>query len=164
MPPSPRGFAAGIARSADLHNSRLPGRGWRVGDTELKRNWSASTGTKRWTVAAIGNMRGHAAGAIDDYLAFRTRLRTVLRGGSAQELGAFLRASGTRSGDPDLAAMGLAEELEELLHQLVLADVELADRHAASRTWLRARGRPVPPASRGYGQPNLRDERLRRSA
>jgi hypothetical protein len=115
-------------------------------------------------VLGTENARGHAARSIDDYLAFRARLRAVLASGDAQELGAFLRASGARTGDPELAAMGRAEGLQELLHRLILADVELAGRHAASRTWLRIHGRPVPPASRGYGRPNLRDERLRRSA
>ena len=115
-------------------------------------------------MAATWSAHGHAARTIDDYLAFRARLRTVLRSGSASELGVFLRANAARTGDPELAAMARVEGLEELLHRLILADVELADRHADSRNWLRRQGRPVPPASRGYGRPNLSGERLRRSA
>jgi hypothetical protein len=115
-------------------------------------------------MAGTWTARGHAARSIDDYLAFRTRLRTVLATGDARELGAFLRASGAHTGDAELAAMGRGEGLEELMHRLTLADAALADRHAASRAWLRLQGRPVPPASRGYGRPNLHDERLLRSA
>jgi hypothetical protein len=116
-------------------------------------------------VASSPPARGRSSRVVEDYLAFRAALRAVLRIGDADELGAFLRTSAMEMGDRELAAMGRNQRgLEELMHRLVLAEVELADLHGAARAWLRLRGRPVPPAARGYGRPNLQGERLLRTA
>lgn len=112
----------------------------------------------RWSAAAP------TARSIDEYLAFRAGLRAILSAGSAHALGAFLCASGEQMDDYELAALGRSDALEVLLHRLILADIALADHHAASRAWLRLHGLAVPPASRGYGHPNVQEERLLRTA
>lgn len=90
---------------------------------------------------------------IDAYLDFRSGLREVLRNGDPQVFKLFLRDAGNDLGDPDLRAMGRWDEeaLLPLMHRMILADRQLADRHAAARLWLRQHGLTVRVSPTGYG-------------
>ena len=104
--------------------------------------------------------------AAEAYLEFRARLRETLALGDVAAFRFFLSKEGHAQVDYDLVLMSREPEpdLAALMHRMVLADVELAEHHAESRTWLRRRGLAVPPASRGYGQPNARRPALARTA
>jgi hypothetical protein len=68
-----------------------------------------------------------------------TQLGTVLRTRDVLVLRAFLLQSAERFGDvkqvADVQAKS-ADELEELLHRMILARPDLEDLHRASREWL----------------------------
>jgi hypothetical protein len=68
-----------------------------------------------------------------------TRLGTVLRQRDIAVLRAFLLRSAERFGDPrqvDDVQTKSDDELEELLHRMIVARPDLADLHRASREWL----------------------------
>jgi hypothetical protein len=113
--------------------------------------------------ATVGPRAWNAAEA---YLDFRARLREMLALGDAGEFRAFLRQEGHAQSDYDLVLMSREPDpdFSVLMHRLILADAELAEHHVASRVWLRRHGFGVPPASRGYGQPNARRVELARTA
>ena len=68
-----------------------------------------------------------------------TRLGNVLRRRDTTALRAFLLQSAERFGDPrqvaDVQAKSV-DELEELLHRMIVARPDLEDLHRASREWL----------------------------
>ena len=70
---------------------------------------------------------------------YATQLGSVLRKRDAVALRAFLLQSAERFGDTkqvmDVQAKS-AEELEELLHRMIVARPDLEDLHRASREWL----------------------------
>ena len=74
---------------------------------------------------------------------YRVQLGTVLRQRDVRALRAFLLQSAQRYGDArqvdDVEAKS-EEELEELLHRMIVARNDLTDLHRASREWLFRRG------------------------
>jgi len=70
---------------------------------------------------------------------YRAQLGTVLRQRDVRALREFLLQSAQRYGDArqvdDVAAKS-EDELEELLHRMIVARNDLTDLHRASREWL----------------------------
>jgi hypothetical protein len=70
---------------------------------------------------------------------YRAQLGSVLRQRDVRALRAFLLQSAQRYGDArqvdDVEAKS-QDELEELLHRMIVARNDLADLHRASREWL----------------------------
>ena len=73
---------------------------------------------------------------------YKTRLGEALRRQDPAELHRFLRQSAASYGDERQVAE-IEErshaEMEELMHRMILTRPDLADLHAASRSWLAAR-------------------------
>jgi hypothetical protein len=70
---------------------------------------------------------------------YREQLGSVLRACDAAALRGFLLRSAERFGDPKQVDDVLAksdDEVEELLHRMILARPDLSDLHRASREWL----------------------------
>jgi hypothetical protein len=90
---------------------------------------------------------------VDAYLDFRAGLREVLREGNPETFRLFLRDSSEDLHDPDLRAMARwpAEALLPVMHRMIMADKQLAEKHAASRTWLRERNLSAGIGPTGYG-------------
>ncbi|MGI9149226.1 MAG: hypothetical protein ACR2IK_22205 [Chloroflexota bacterium] len=68
-----------------------------------------------------------------------TQLGSVLRKRNAADLRAFLLQSAERFGDSRQVEDVLAksdQEVEELLHRMIVARPDLSDLHRASREWL----------------------------
>ena len=74
---------------------------------------------------------------------YRAQLGAVLRRRDVRALRAFLLQSAERYGDARQVADVEAkseDELEELLHRMIVARADLTDLHRASREWLFRRG------------------------
>src|SRR5438874_1498619 len=92
---------------------------------------------------------------------YKARLGEVLRRRDPAELHLFLRQNAASYGDERqvvVAEWRSHEEMEQLMHRMILARPDLADLHAASRAFLTGtaasrpgmgRPRPARPASRG---------------
>jgi hypothetical protein len=93
---------------------------------------------------------------------YRARLGEVLRRRDPEALRRFLEESAARYGDAAQVAdirRRSADELEALLHRMILARPDLRDLHQLSQAWLASRGLagPAPPGDRG--RPSRRSER-----
>ena len=86
---------------------------------------------------------------------YGAQLGSVLRGREPQALRAFLLRSAERFGDQrqveDVQAKS-PQEMEELLHRMILARPDLEPLHRASREWLFKNG--IDPYGEGGGRRN----------
>jgi hypothetical protein len=77
---------------------------------------------------------------------YKARLGAVLRRRDPETLHLFLRQNASGFGDErqvvDVEERS-HEEMEELMHRMILARTDMADLHAASRAWLAGRGPAV---------------------
>ena len=76
---------------------------------------------------------------------YKAQLGAVLRRRDPAELHRFLRQSAASYGDERQVAEVEERshaEMEELMHRMILTRPDLADLHAASRSWLAARDPP----------------------
>jgi len=79
----------------------------------------------------------------DDDEAYQVRLGAVLRRRDPPALRAFLEENAARYGDAgqvEAVRNQDDEEIEALLHRMILTRLDLADLHAESRRWLFERG------------------------
>ena len=90
---------------------------------------------------------------VDAYLDFRAGLREVLREGDPHTFRLFLRDSSEDLHDPDLRAMARwpEEALLPVMHRMIMADKQLAEKHPGSRAWLRERNMSTGAGPTGYG-------------
>jgi hypothetical protein len=78
------------------------------------------------------------------------QLGTVLRTRDPEQLRAFLLENARRYGDDaqvEQITGQSADELEGLLHRMILSRSDLAELHAGSRQWLAQHGVRVPKAT-----------------
>ena len=104
---------------------------------------------------------------------YRAGLGRVLRSRDPNALHLFLRQQAATFGDESQVEeieQRSHQEMEELLHRMILTRPDLADLHAESRAWLTAHGAEQPPrprqraraprtGSKGPGDPGRRPPR-----